>query len=131
LVIGFIEYLQIVQVTIAPSLTHILCNSLQHALSFFSLLCLHRLPGKSLQPWHRTAWQHRFWQFSYCCVTSPLTRPLPRNSVVTNFSLQQRRCFLRVRSKLLKEHQIRSQTARGHEPFSTEATKAISRVRSS
>jgi hypothetical protein len=48
LVIGFIEQLQIV--TTALSLIHTLCSSLKHALSFLSLLCLHRLsPGNGSQ----------------------------------------------------------------------------------
>jgi hypothetical protein len=37
------------QVTIALSLIHTIYNSLQHALSLFSLLCLHQLPGNGFQ----------------------------------------------------------------------------------
>jgi hypothetical protein len=41
LIIGFIEHLQIVtQVTIALSLSHTLCSSLQHLLILLSLLFL-------------------------------------------------------------------------------------------
>jgi hypothetical protein len=51
LVIGFAEHLEIVTtVTIALSLTHTLCSSLQQVLSLLSLLCLHQsLPGDGSQ----------------------------------------------------------------------------------
>jgi hypothetical protein len=42
LVIAFIEHLYTQLVTIALLLIHTLCNSLQHALSLLSLLCLHQ-----------------------------------------------------------------------------------------
>jgi hypothetical protein len=45
LIIGFIEHLQIeLQVTIALSLIHTLCSSLQDVLNPFSLLYRHRMP---------------------------------------------------------------------------------------
>jgi ABC-type uncharacterized transport system permease subunit len=47
LVIGFIEYLQIVTTSNHSAIANTqLCNSLQHILSLLSLLCLHYLlPG--------------------------------------------------------------------------------------
>jgi hypothetical protein len=51
LVIGFIVLLKLITTsTVALSLVHTLCNSLQNTLSLPSLLCLHQLsPGNAFQ----------------------------------------------------------------------------------
>jgi hypothetical protein len=49
-VIGYTEFLQIINTNIDLSLIHTLYNLLQHTLSFLSMLYLHRLsPGNGFQ----------------------------------------------------------------------------------
>jgi hypothetical protein len=83
LVSEIIEHLQIeLQVTIALSLIHTLCSSLQHILRLFNLLCLYQLlPGDGSSDSMLT-----FLPAGDCLTTNSLLQPTPRLVAISHQS---------------------------------------------
>jgi hypothetical protein len=92
--IGFIEYLQIVTTTIAPSLIHTHTSSLQHLLSLLSLLCLHQsLPGDRSKQCPLLACSRSYQLASHSQLTHSVgrlnsCRSSPAQSFLTSVSLR-------------------------------------------